>query len=148
MIGLLRPYPGADDADVHRPADRDVAGPPALLAGQVIDAGIQTGDLGVARLSVAVFLGAVVVGAVGTAAAELPGRLGGQACCRPARAALRPRPVDVDRLLHPSAAPASSSRGITNDIEAINQLVTDGVVTMFSNTLTLVGVVVICSCST
>src|SRR5262249_4851223 len=32
---------------------------------------------------------------------------------------------------------------ITNDIEALNQLVTDGVVTMFSSVLTLVGVVVI-----
>ena len=32
---------------------------------------------------------------------------------------------------------------ITNDVEALNQLVTDGVVTMFSSTLTLVGVVVI-----
>jgi ABC-type multidrug transport system fused ATPase/permease subunit len=32
---------------------------------------------------------------------------------------------------------------MTNDIEALNQLVTSGVVTMFSSTLTLVGVVVI-----
>ena len=32
---------------------------------------------------------------------------------------------------------------MTNDIEALNQLVTDGVVTMFSSTLTLIGVVVI-----
>jgi ATP-binding cassette subfamily B protein len=32
---------------------------------------------------------------------------------------------------------------MTNDIEALNQLVTEGVVTMFSSTLTLVGVVVI-----
>ena len=32
---------------------------------------------------------------------------------------------------------------MTNDIEALNQLVTDGVVTMFSSSLTLVGVVVI-----
>ena len=32
---------------------------------------------------------------------------------------------------------------MTNDIEALNQLVTNGVVTMFSSTLTLVGVVVI-----
>ena len=32
---------------------------------------------------------------------------------------------------------------MTNDIEALNQLVTDGVVTMFSSTLTLLGVVVI-----
>ena len=32
---------------------------------------------------------------------------------------------------------------MTNDVEALNQLVTDGVVTMFSSTLTLVGVVVI-----
>src|SRR3954464_7850807 len=32
---------------------------------------------------------------------------------------------------------------MTNDIEALNQLVTDGVVTMFSSVLTLVGVVVI-----
>ena len=32
---------------------------------------------------------------------------------------------------------------MTNDIEALNQLVTDGVVTLFSSTLTLVGVVVI-----
>ena len=32
---------------------------------------------------------------------------------------------------------------MTNDIEALNQLVTDGIVTLFSSTLTLVGVVVI-----
>ena len=37
---------------------------------------------------------------------------------------------------------------MTNDIEALNQLVTDGVVTMFSSTLTLVGVVVILLAST
>src|SRR3954469_5193425 len=32
---------------------------------------------------------------------------------------------------------------MTNDIEALNQLVSDGVVTLFSSTLTLLGVVVI-----
>src|SRR5262249_55520891 len=32
---------------------------------------------------------------------------------------------------------------LTNDIEALNQLVTDGVVTMLSSSLTLIGVVVI-----
>ena len=32
---------------------------------------------------------------------------------------------------------------MTNDVEALDQLVTDGVVTLFSSTLTLVGVVVI-----
>ncbi len=32
---------------------------------------------------------------------------------------------------------------MTNDIEALNQLISDGIVTLFSNLLTLVGVVVI-----
>ncbi len=32
---------------------------------------------------------------------------------------------------------------LTNDVQALDQLVTDGIVTLFSSTLTLVGTIVI-----
>ena len=75
--------------------------------------------------------------------ADLPGRLG-----RPARAAgpadadLRPPAALLDRLL--LAPPrACSSRASRTTSQALDQLVTDGVVTLFQSTLTLVGTAVI-----
>ena len=60
----------------------------------------------------------------------------------PAGTALRPPAVAVDRLLLASRAGVLISR-ITNDVQALDQLVTDGMATLFQSSLTLIGVVVI-----
>ena len=71
--------------------------------------------------------------------ADLPHRLGRPArAAGPADPALRAPADAVGRLLLAAQAGAIISR-LTNDVQALDQLVSDGVVTLFGSTLTLIG---------
>ncbi|HEX5983319.1 MAG TPA: ABC transporter ATP-binding protein [Solirubrobacterales bacterium] len=116
---------------------------PPYLAGRAIDSGILAGDVGaldrivVAFVAVAVlyagasYLQTYMVGWVGTRVLQ----------------DLRERVfVHIQSMsigFFTRRSPGVLISRMTNDIEALNQLVTTGVVTMFSSTLTLLGVVVI-----
>jgi ATP-binding cassette, subfamily B, bacterial len=116
---------------------------PPYLAGKAIDSGILTGDVDALDLIVATFVAVAVlyagasylqtymVGWVGTRVLQdLRERVFTHIQAMPIGFFTRRSPgVLISRM--------------TNDIEALNQLVTTGVVTMFSSTLTLIGVVVI-----
>jgi ABC-type multidrug transport system fused ATPase/permease subunit len=144
MIGLLRPYRGKVALMFVALLVATGAGlaPPAL-AGLAVDNGIETGDVAALDWIVAAF---VVVATLYAAATYLQTYLVGWVGTR-ALQDLRERVfTHLQKMsigFFTRRSPGVLISRMTNDIEALNQLVTDGVVTMFSSVLTLVGVVVI-----
>ncbi len=144
MIGLLRPYRGrvALMFAALLVATGTALAPP-YLAGKAIDSGIVTGDVAALDLIVVAFLAVAVLYA---GASFLQSYLVGWVGTR-ALQDLRERVFTHLQAMSigffTRRSPGVLISRMTNDIEALNQLVTDGVVTMFSSVLTLVGVVVI-----
>ncbi|HEX4464583.1 MAG TPA: ABC transporter ATP-binding protein [Solirubrobacterales bacterium] len=144
MLGLLRPYRGKVALMFVALLVATGAGlaPPAL-AGKAVDSGIITGDVSALDWIVAAF---VVVATLYAASTYLQTYLVGWVGTR-ALQDLRERVFSHLQTMSigffTRRSPGVLISRMTNDIEALNQLVTDGVVTMFSSVLTLVGVVVI-----
>ncbi|HEY6550283.1 MAG TPA: ABC transporter ATP-binding protein [Solirubrobacterales bacterium] len=144
MIGLLRPYRGKVALMfLALLIATGAALAPPYLAGQAVDSGIVTGDVSALDRIVAAF---VVVAILYAAATYLQTYLVGWVGTR-ALQDLRERVFSHLQTMSigffTRRSPGVLISRMTNDIEALNQLVTDGVVTMFSSVLTLVGVVVI-----
>jgi ATP-binding cassette, subfamily B, bacterial len=144
MLGLLRPYRGKVALMFVALLVATGAGlAPPYLAGQAVDNGIVTGDVSALDLIVVAF---VVVATLYAAATYLQTYLVGWVGTR-ALQDLRERVFSHLQTMSigffTRRSPGVLISRMTNDIEALNQLVTDGVVTMFSSVLTLVGVVVI-----
>ncbi|MBS1843606.1 MAG: ABC transporter ATP-binding protein [Actinobacteria bacterium] len=144
MIGLLRPYRGRMILMFVALLIETGAGlAPPFLAGRAIDAGIRTGDLSALDWIVGAFVAVSIVYAVATyAETYLVGWVGTRALQD-----LRER-IFIHLQGMPIGFFTRNNPGVlisrmTNDVEALQQLVTTGVVTIFSSTLTLVGVVVI-----
>jgi ATP-binding cassette subfamily B protein len=144
MIGLLRPYRGRMALMFLALLIETGAGlAPPYLAGQAIDAGIKTGDLSALDLTVAAFAAAALLYAVGTyAETYLVGWVGTRAL-QDLRERLFAHIQSMSIGFFTRRSPGVLISRMTNDVEALNQLVTGGVVTMFSSTLTLIGVIVI-----
>jgi ATP-binding cassette, subfamily B, bacterial len=144
MIGLLRPYRGRLALMFAALLVETGAGlAPPYLAGQAIDAGIRAGDLSALDWTVAAFLAAAVLYGLGTyAETYLVGWVGTRAL-QDLRERLFAHVQSMSIGFFTRNSPGVLISRMTNDVEALNQLVTDGVVTIFSSTLTLVGVVVI-----
>jgi ATP-binding cassette subfamily B protein len=144
MLGLLRPYRGKVALMFVALLVATGAGlaPPAL-AGLAVDNGIITGDVSALDWIVAAF---IVVATLYAASTYLQTYLVGWVGTR-ALQDLRERVFSHLQTMSigffTRRSPGVLISRMTNDIEALNQLVTDGVVTMFSSVLTLVGVVVI-----
>jgi ATP-binding cassette subfamily B protein len=144
MIGLLRPYRGKVALMFVALLVATGAGlAPPYLAGQAVDNGIVTGDVSALDWIVAAF---VVVATLYAASTYVQTYLVGWVGTR-ALQDLRERVFSHLQTMSigffTRRSPGVLISRMTNDIEALNQLVTDGVVTMFSSVLTLVGVVVI-----
>jgi ATP-binding cassette, subfamily B, bacterial len=144
MIRLLRPYRGRMALMFVALLIETGAGlAPPYLAGRAIDAGIKTGDLSALDLTVAAFALAALLYALGTyAETYLVGWVGTRAL-QDLRERLFSHIQSMSLGFFTRRSPGVLISRMTNDVEALNQLVTGGVVTMFSSTLTLVGVVVI-----
>jgi ABC-type multidrug transport system fused ATPase/permease subunit len=144
MIRLLRPYRGRLVLMFVALVIETAAGlAPPYLAGQAIDAGIRTGDLTALDLIVGAFVAAGVVYAVATyAETYLVGWVGTRAL-QDLRERIFAHLQRMSIGFFTRRSPGVLISRMTNDVEALNQLVTSGVVTIFSSTLTLVGVVVI-----
>jgi ABC-type multidrug transport system fused ATPase/permease subunit len=144
MISQLRPYRGRVALMFLGLALATGAGlAPPYLAGRAIDDGILAGDVAALDWIVVAFL---AVAALYAAATYLQTYMVGWVGTRVLQD-LRER-VFVHIQSMPIGFFTRRSPGVlisrmTNDIEALNSLVTSGVVTMFSSTLTLIGVVVI-----
>jgi len=144
MLGLLRPYRGKVALMFVALLVATGAGlAPPYLAGQAVDNGIVTGDVSALDWIVGAF---VVVATLYAASTYLQTYLVGWVGTR-ALQDLRERVFSHLQTMSigffTRRSPGVLISRMTNDIEALNQLVTDGVVTMFSSVLTLVGVVVI-----
>jgi ABC-type multidrug transport system fused ATPase/permease subunit len=144
MLGLLRPYrlqvAGMVVALLIATA---AALAPPYLAGRAIDDGIRAQDEGALTVIVAVFIASVALyWAASYAQSYLVGWVGQRALQD-----LRQRIyVHLQRMsigFFTRRKPGVLISRLTNDVQALDSLVTDGVVTLFSSTLTLAGVVVI-----
>jgi ATP-binding cassette subfamily B protein len=144
LVRLLRPYRGRVALMFAMLLVETGAGlAPPFLAGQAIDAGIQTGDVGALDLIVLAFLATAVVYALATfAETYLVGWIGTRAL-QDLRERIFTHLQSMSIGFFSRRSPGVLISRMTNDVEALNQLVTTGLVTVFSSTLTLLGVVVI-----
>jgi ABC-type multidrug transport system fused ATPase/permease subunit len=144
MLGLLRPYRGRLILMFTALLLETAAAlaPPYLL-GKAIDSGIRTGDVAALDLIVAAFVFATVLYAVATFwESYLVGWIGTRAL-QDLRERIFTHLQSMSIGFFTRRSPGVLISRMTNDVEALNQLVTSGFVTIFSSTLTLVGVVVI-----
>ncbi|HMJ74193.1 MAG TPA: ABC transporter ATP-binding protein [Solirubrobacterales bacterium] len=144
MAGLLRPYRGRVVLTVIAILAATGAGlAPPYLAGQAIDAGIVTGDTTALTTIVIAFLGVAAVFAVATyAQTYLVGWVGTRAL-QDLREHVFAHLQSMSIGFFTRRSPGVLISRMTNDIEALNQLLTSGVTTLFSSVLTLIGVVAI-----
>ncbi len=144
MIGLLRPYRMRMALMfVFLLIETGAALLPPFLAGRAIDAGIETNDLSALDWIGAAFVATAIVYAVATyAETYLVGWVGTRAL-QDLRERIFTHIQGMSIGFFTRNSPGVLISRMTNDVEALQQLVTDGVVTIFSSTLTLVGVVVI-----
>ena len=144
MVGLLRPYRGRVALTFLAMLAATGAGlAPPYLAGQAIDAGIATGDSAALTLIVVAFVAvAIVYAATSYAQTYLVGWVGTRAL-QDLRERVFAHLQSMSIGFFTRRSPGVLISRMTNDIEALNQLVTSGVVTLISSGLTLIGVVAI-----
>ena len=144
MIGLLRPYRGRLILMFAALLlETGAALAPPYLAGKAIDSGIRTGDVGALDLIVVAFVLTAILYAVATYwETYLVGWIGTRAL-QDLRERIFAHLQSMSIGFFTRRSPGVLISRMTNDVEALNQLVTSGFVTIFSSTLTLVGVVAI-----
>jgi ATP-binding cassette subfamily B protein len=147
LIGLLRPYRRRVALMGVALLIATAAGlAPPYLAGKAVEAvqsGSKTGDVSALNQTVAAFIGAALIYAVATyAQTYLVGWVGTRAL-QDLRERVFQHLMTMSIGFFTRRSPGVLISRMTNDIEALNQLVSDGVVTLVSSTLTLIGVVVI-----
>ena len=144
MLGLLRPYRRRLILMFTALLLETAAAlaPPYLL-GKAIDSGIRAGDVAALDWIVAAFVFATVLYAVATFwESYLVGWIGTRAL-QDLRERIFTHLQSMSIGFFTRRSPGVLISRMTNDVEALNQLVTSGFVTIFSSTLTLVGVVAI-----
>jgi len=114
-----------------------VAGP--LAAKEVIDRGIRTGDYNRVVLWVAVFLVIVMAGWIATATQSYLTSWVGERILADIRIAVFAHVQRLDLGFFERTPAGVVISRLTNDVEAMNSMVTDGPTTLLQNTLTLIG---------
>jgi ATP-binding cassette, subfamily B, bacterial len=144
LIAQLRPYRGRVALMFGGLLLATGAGlAPPYLAGKAIDSGIQTDDVAALELIVVAFLAVAVVYAAASYLQTYMVGWVGTRVLQDLRERVFTHIQSMSIGFFTRRSPGVLISRMTNDIEALNQLVTTGVVTMFSSTLTLFGVVVI-----
>jgi ATP-binding cassette subfamily B protein len=116
---------------------------PPYLAGQAIDRGLIPGDIQALNLIVAAFLvTAIVFWAATWLQTYLVGWIG-QRVLQGLRERIFAHIQSMSLGFFTRNRPGVLISRMTNDVAALDQLISDGIVTLFSSVLTLVGVVVI-----
>jgi len=140
LAGLLRPYRGRVALMFVALVVATAAGlAPPYLVGRAIDQGIRAGDLDALTWIVVLFVGAALVNWGATYAQTFLVNWVGQRALQDLRIRI------FEHLQRLSIGFYSRNRAgvlisrMTNDVQALDQLVTDGVVILFGSTLTLVG---------
>ncbi|TFG73120.1 MAG: ABC transporter ATP-binding protein, partial [Solirubrobacterales bacterium] len=144
LIGLLRPYRAKVVLMFGSLLVATAASlAPPYLAGKAVDDGIVAGDAGALTVVVVVFLiSAAILWAASYAQTYLVGWVG-QRALQDLRERIYTHLQAMSIGFYTRNRPGVLISRMTNDVQALDQLVTDGIVTLFSATLTLVGVVVI-----
>jgi ATP-binding cassette, subfamily B, bacterial len=144
LFGLLRPYRARVVVMGIALLVATAAGlAPPYLAGRAIDSGIRAHDLNALDLIVAAYvLSALVYWAASYAQTYLVGWIG-QRALQDLREQIYTHLQTMSIGFFTRHKPGVLISRLTNDVEALDSLVTDGVVTLISSTLTLLGVVVI-----
>jgi len=144
LITQLRPYRGRVALMFGGLLAATAAGlAPPYQAGKAIDSGIKTGDVSALDWIVAAFVAVAIVYAVATYLQTYMVGWVGTRVLQDLRERVFTHIQSMPIGFFTRRSPGVLISRMTNDIEALNQLVTTGVVTMFSSTLTLLGVVVI-----
>jgi ABC-type multidrug transport system fused ATPase/permease subunit len=112
---------------------------PPYLAGRAIDDGIRGGDTGALTVILIVFVGAAVVNWVATYVQTYLVSWVGQRALQDLRISIFSHLQRLSVGFYSRNKAGVVISRLTNDVQALDQLVTDGVVTLFSSTLTLVG---------
>ena len=144
LLGLLRPYRARVALMLVALLAATAAGlAPPYLVGQAIDAGIRPGDIGALRLVVGAFLlSALVYWGATYVQTYLVGWVG-QRALQDLRQRIFAHLQAMSIGFFTRRRPGVLISRLTNDVQALDSLVTDGIVTLFSSSLTLIGVVVI-----
>jgi ABC-type multidrug transport system fused ATPase/permease subunit len=144
LLGLLRPYRiQVALMMVALLIATAAALAPPYLAGQAIDNGIRADDAGALTLVVVIFLASVVVLWAATYAQTYLVGWVGQRALQDLRERIYTHLQGMSIGFFTRNKPGVLISRLTNDVQALDSLVTDGVVTLFSSTLTLLGVIVI-----
>jgi len=144
MLGLLRPYRLQVTLMVIALVIATAAAlAPPFLAGEAIDSGIKAGDEGALALIVAVYIGSVALLWATTYAQTFLVGWVGQRSLQDLRERIYSHLQTMSIGFFTRRKPGVLISRLTNDVQALDSLVTDGVITLFQSTLTLVGVVAI-----
>jgi ABC-type multidrug transport system fused ATPase/permease subunit len=144
LVRLLRPYRGRVALTfVAMLLATGAALVPPYLAGRAIDDGIRKGDGNFLELIVVLFLAAAVLNWVATYAQTYLVNWVGQRALQDLRLQIFRHLERMSIGFYARRKTGVLISRITNDVQALDQLVTDGMVTLFSSTLTLVGITVI-----
>ena len=144
LLGLLRPYRTQVILMVIALVIATAAAlAPPFLAGKAIDGGIVPSDPGFLTMIVIVYIASVAI-LWGTTYAQtyLVGWVG-QRALQDLRERIYTHLQKMSIGFFTRRRPGVLISRMTNDVQALDTLVTDGIITLFSSTLTLVGVVVI-----
>jgi ABC-type multidrug transport system fused ATPase/permease subunit len=118
-----------------------IAGP--LVAKEVIDSGIRSGHYDIVVLWVGVFLAVVTIGWMASAAQSYLTSWVGERLLADLRVAVFAHVQRLDLGFFERTPAGVVISRLTNDIEAMNSMITDGPTTLVQNTLTLVGSAVV-----
>ena len=144
LLGLLRPYRiQVALMMVALVVATAAALAPPYLAGRAIDDGIRADDAGVLTVIVVIFLASVVVLWAATYAQTYLVGWVGQRALQDLRERIYTHLQGMSIGFFTRNRPGVLISRLTNDVQALDSLVTDGVVTLFSSTLTLLGVIAI-----
>jgi ABC-type multidrug transport system fused ATPase/permease subunit len=144
MLRLLRPYRGRVAAMFVALVIATAAGlAPPYLAGLAVDKGINDHNLSALDWIVAAFIASALLYWVATYAQTYLTGWVGERALQDLRESIYTHLQKMSIGFFTRRQPGVLISRLTNDVEALNNLVTDGIVTMFSSVLTLVGVVVI-----
>ena len=142
LLGLLRPYRKQVWLMMIALVIATAAAlAPPYLAGQAIDTGIKDGDVGALTMIVLIFIASVAINwGASYAQTYLVGWVG-QRALQDLRQRIYVHLQSMSIGFFTRRRPGVLISRLTNDVQALDSLVTDGIITLFSSTLTLLGVV-------
>jgi ATP-binding cassette, subfamily B, bacterial len=144
LFGLLRPYRTRVVVMLVALVAATAAGlAPPYLAGKAIDDGIRAHDLSALDLIVGVYIISTLIYWAATYAQTYLVGWVGQRALQDLRQEIYTHLQGMSIGFFTRHKPGVLISRLTNDVQALDSLVTDGVITLISSSLTLIGVVVI-----